>query len=56
MSKSKAVRKRDGQSPANGGTMIGRIPQPVWNLITTGVTVGVGMFMKWLRERPAKTR
>lgn len=48
--------KRAKDAPPNGGTMIGRIPKPVWTLITTAVTAGVGMFMKWLRDRPAKTR
>ena len=47
-------KKREVVRSANGGNFIGRIPGPVWTAITTATTAGVGFFMRWLHEKPAK--
>lgn len=48
--------KPETERIANGGNFIGRIPKPVWTAITTATTAAVGLFMKWLHERPSKPR
>lgn len=52
----KPRKRKTDEVEADGKTMIGRIPKPIWAAITTVTTTAVGLFMKWLHERPAKPR